>query len=71
MDYHFQDKSLGRLPLDAKLLRDHTVPFDHDAVAHPLQYRVGRARKRQDVILLVEFIPRMHDTIRNITVVGQ
>jgi hypothetical protein len=71
VDHHLEDETLGRLPQNPKLLRNHAMPFDHDPVAHPLQHGVGGTSERQDVILLVELVPRVHDAVRDVAVVRQ
>ncbi|MEA2528290.1 MAG: hypothetical protein QOF73_5517 [Thermomicrobiales bacterium] len=71
VDHHLQDEPFGRLSQDAKFVRNYAVTVDHHTVAHPLQHRFGRTRQRQDVILLVEFIARMHDPIGHIAVIRQ
>jgi hypothetical protein len=71
VDHHFQDEPFRRLAKDAKLFRNDAVPIDDYPVAHPLQHALGRPCQRQDVVLLVEFVARMHDPVGDVAVVGQ
>jgi hypothetical protein len=71
MDHHPQDETFRRLPENSELLRDHAVTIDDDPVAHALQHILRRTSERQDVVLLVEFVARVHDSIRHVSVVGQ
>jgi hypothetical protein len=47
------------------------MPLDHDPGSHPLQDVIGRAGKGQDVILLLQLVPRVHNPVGNIAVVGK
>jgi hypothetical protein len=71
VDHHLEDEPLGRSPQDPELLRNHAVPVDHHAVPDPLQDHVARTRQRQDVVLLVELVARVHDPVGDVAVVGQ
>lgn len=71
VDDHRQDQALGSLAQDAELPRNDAMALDNDAVLDALQCHVGRSRQRQDLIVLIEFVPRMHHPVGNVAVVGQ
>ena len=66
-----EDQAVARLAQDAALLGHHPVTLDDDPVADPLQRLLARPRQREDVVLLVELIPRMHHPVGDVAVVGQ
>ena len=71
MDHHSEDETLRRLTQNPKLLRNHAMSIDDDPIAYSLQDRVGGPGQRQNVVLLVKLIARVHDAVRDVAVVGQ
>jgi hypothetical protein len=70
-DDELEDQSLRCLAQDAKLAGDDAMTTDDDAVADALQGLRGWSGQRQNLVLLVKPITRMHDAVGDITVVGQ
>jgi hypothetical protein len=66
-----QNRAIGRLPEQPDFLRNDSALLDHDTVADALQLALCRPRAREDVIFLGQLVPRMHDPMRDIAIVGQ
>lgn len=66
-----EDNAVRRFAEQAHLFRHDPPPVDDDPVPDPRELRGGRPRVRQDVILLGQPVPRMHDPVGDIAVIGE
>ncbi len=71
VDHDLEDEPFVGFPQDAELPRHHLPPVDRHAVANALQGLLARARKGEDVVLLVEFVTGMHHAVRDVPIVGE
>jgi hypothetical protein len=60
-----------RLAKDPELVWHDLFFFDCDTGPHTLHHRLGRTDRGDDLILLVELVPRMHDAVGDVSVICQ
>lgn len=68
---HLDHQAFSRLADDSDFLGHDPLAVDRDAIAKPLKRGFSRPGQCENVILLVEAIPRVHHAVRNIAVIGQ
>jgi hypothetical protein len=66
-----EQKAIMRGTEHPEFAREDSFTVDHHAVPDALERRVGGAVEGEDVIFLFQFVARMHDAIRDVTVIGQ
>jgi hypothetical protein len=66
-----ENESFPRFAKDPELVRYDPFLFDCDTRPHPLHHRLGRPDCGDDLVFLVELVPRMHDSVRDVTIVCQ
>ena len=64
VEHHLQDDALTGFPQQPELVRHDQDVIDEDAVKDALHRAVVRPRRRDDVVLLGQAVPRVHDPVR-------
>jgi hypothetical protein len=69
MDDHPQNQPFASRAHDPELRGNDPAAIDGHPVPHPLQGPIRRADQRQDVVLLVKLVARVHDPVGDLTIV--
>jgi len=71
VDHNLEDQPVVGLAEDAALRGNNPLAVDHQAVAQALKGRFGRAGEGEHVVLLLQPVPRVHDAVGDVAVVGE
>lgn len=66
-----EDIALAGLAFDPELFRDDPLAFDVDAIPHLLHRDIAWSGQSEDLILLPEAVPGVHDPIRDVAIVRE